>query len=173
MGYISHGGPENICCCVWIPEDFRRRKTEYTFNVQILKSKIGANTDLQCYYQAGLMLMINAGLMAFASSIVNREKYSFGALSLTMSHSHTTTVAKGAFYFHKGDWCLWGRGPELEQGTSLTGTGHPFNTPNTSMVMNLWGKAKVNELRPTWPLRRENEGKGVGGKKDGDSRTAR
>lgn len=122
---------------------------------------------------AGLMLMINAGLMAIASSVVNREKYPFGALSLTMSHSHTATVAKGAFYFHKGDWCLWGRGPELEQGTSLSGTGHPFHTPNTSMVMNLWGKAKVNELRPTWPLRGENEGKGVGGKKDGDSRTAR
>lgn len=40
--------------------------------------------------------------------------------------------------------------------------------------MNLWGENQVNELEATWLLRRENEGKGVGGeKKDGESWTAR
>lgn len=89
---------------------------------------------------------------------------SFGAVSLTMSHNHNSGVCqwpKRAFYFHRGDWCLWGRGPEPDQGTSLSGTGHPFHTANTSTVMNLWGGNQLNELRPTWPLRRENEEKGV------------
>lgn len=37
---------------------------------------------------------------------------------------------------------------ELDQGTFLSGTGHPFHTANTSTIMNLWGGNQPNEVKP-------------------------
>lgn len=88
-----------------------------------------------------------------------------GAVSLKMSPSSRGHWTKRAFYFHRGNCCLWGRGPELDQGTSLSGTGHPFHAATTSTAMNLRGGNQPNEVRPTWPSGRENGEKGVGEKK--------
>lgn len=66
----------------------------------------------------------------------------------SLSHNHNSWGDR-----MKGGWCLWGRGPESDQGTSLSGTGHPFKCSHS----NEWagdGWGGLNELRPTWPLGR-------------------
>lgn len=55
-----------------------------------------------------------------------------------------------------GGWYLWVRGPQSDQGTSLSGTGHPFKYPRPHESAE--GGA-LNEPRPVWPLRGENEEK--------------
>lgn len=117
--------------------------------------------------------VLTPGLLSYAQPIETTVR--FGAVSLMVSRtSRGHRWPKRSFYFHRGDWCLRGKGPGRDQGTALSGTGHPFHIANTSTVMILWGANQLNELRPTWLLRRENEEKkGVGDKKDGDGWTAR
>lgn len=76
-----------------------------------------------------------------------RETFFFDAASLTVPQPQQLGDRM------KGGWCLWGRGPESDQGTSLSGTGHPFKCSHS----NEWagdGWGGLNELRPTWPLGR-------------------
>lgn len=108
-------------------------------------------------------------MQAIALSMADGKHCSFGAVSLTVSHNHNSGEhqwPKRAFYFHGGEWCLWGRGPEPDQGTSLSGTVHPFHTANTSTVMNLVGGNQLNEFKTHVTVEERKWGERCWGKKN-------
>ena len=51
----------------------------------------------------------------------------------------------------KGARCLWGRGPEPGQGTSLSGTGHPFKYSHSDeSAGDIWGDLMSSDPRERW-----------------------